>query len=488
MSRTHYFVFTGGDLLRLAMMFKPVTFYRNDVIAKQGSMPEEVTFLLSGAAVMTTVAKDPDTGRKMSVDVSQVTVGTTIEPVGVQIIDVDSAQEYRYTLTATTTCQAFTVGRNIAKRVLSKRHVLLALRTHNTTIDELIKQRTAQAKAGEAVRANLGFTPRKQTPRMLKKAAGSRRMPNSSEKRPVMKAPPPPDKDFRRPSVYVPEAKDQLADEQRKMMAMANYARQHPHREPLHHARNPRSLPGPMLRDRSVVAFGQSIRKPGIAKHEGEELLWHLPDENVPAGATAASMQPPSEAAVAASRAVSTSARLASAASWATAATTAVPGEDQVLGTPRGVLGPDRDLPEEKKGKQAVLKPMPPPRLLGGASRSRGTVVLGGLGIQPPGSARAVQPPPPARRVGPPSAAAQMLAQRDRANFQGRPVSLSRAGQGFEMKNPVPIIMDPAGNRGRGKHGTPRGGDRLRMGVSARGPHAVRAQSRASTAVTSSAG
>ena len=79
----------------MAMMFKPVTFYRNDVIAKQGSMPEEVTFLLSGAAVMTTVAKDPDTGRKMSVDVSQVTVGTTIEPVGVQIIDVDSAQEYR---------------------------------------------------------------------------------------------------------------------------------------------------------------------------------------------------------------------------------------------------------------------------------------------------------------------------------------------------------------------------------------------------------
>ena len=29
-----------------------------------------------------------------------------------------------------------------------------------------------------------------------------------------------------------------------------------------------------MLRDTSTVAFGKSIRKPGIASHEDQELLW----------------------------------------------------------------------------------------------------------------------------------------------------------------------------------------------------------------------
>ena len=43
-------------------------------------------------------------------------------------------------------------------------------------------------------------------------------------------------------SSYVPEAKDHQADEQRKIMAMASYARHHPHRQPLHLAKSPREL------------------------------------------------------------------------------------------------------------------------------------------------------------------------------------------------------------------------------------------------------
>jgi hypothetical protein len=308
------------------------------------------------------------------------------------------------------------------------------------------------------------------------------------------------------------------------------------------------SLPGPMLRDRSVVAFGKSIRQPGIASHEDQELLWHLPDEDMPAGGSAATMERPSESAVAAAsrQSMSTSARLVSAASVNSAVTQAASEAVSVGGTPRGALGPPRDEGEEEKRRVAKLTPMPPPRLLGGAARNRGQVVLGGIGIGVGGSARTQQAAKVVVAPSMPTAAQRLSA---RANFQGRPVSLSRAGHGkktillshlyikmiilprqardkhrenskkdcfligFEMKDPVPVLMDPAGGgggsgsgggrRGSSRGGTPRSGrgrnlgtpnststrqEGKRMGVSARGPHSVRAQSRASTAVTSSAG
>ena len=97
----------------------------------------------------------------------------------------------------------------------------------------------SELKEADAVRSSLGFTPRK-AKSMVEKAAGFRRVPHSADAPKQLASPA--NKDYRRGSVYVPEARDQLADEQRKLMAMANYARHHPHRRPLHQAKAPREL------------------------------------------------------------------------------------------------------------------------------------------------------------------------------------------------------------------------------------------------------
>ena len=127
----------------------------------------------------------------------------------------------------------------MAKRVLNKRHVLQEYQEHTDMMETLIQNRISEAQAGDAVRSSLGFTPRK-VQSMVEKAVGSRGVPHSADAPQLHAAPT--SKDYRRGSVYVPEAKDQKADEQRKLMAMANYARNHPHRQPLHIAKAPREL------------------------------------------------------------------------------------------------------------------------------------------------------------------------------------------------------------------------------------------------------
>ena len=80
-----------------------------------------------------------------------------------------------------------------------------------------------------------------------------------------------------------------------------------------------------MLRDTSTVAFGKSIRKPGVASHEHQKLLWHPADaETLLMSGNATSMDQLSEAipAAAAARSVSTTARLVSAMSINTAVVT----------------------------------------------------------------------------------------------------------------------------------------------------------------------
>ena len=208
-------------------------------------------------------------------------------------------------------------------------------------------------------------------------------------------------------------------------------------------------------------------------------------------------------------------------------------------GTPRGVLGPHPgELGSPGKRKAAILKPMPPPRLLGGASRtnsgkhvcairgsafsesswnpydfesvfcihltlcgagSRGQVVLGGIGV----GSRVIAQEVVGIKAAPPTATTSATQLSARAHFQGRPVSLSRAGYGFEMKDPAPVLLDPGTTAGGisstgGEGGSGGGSGRMkqqklgakRMGVSARGPHSVRAHSRGreSTAVASSVG
>lgn len=227
-----------GDLLRMAMMFRPTKYYRGELIAQQKAMPEAVIFLTSGDFVIST-ATDDDSDRR-EINVMQVSVGSTIEPVGLHMI-FEEQTPYRRTLRAATTCEGWAVGRNVAKRVLNKRHVLQGLQEHNEMMEKLIQKRVDESKAGDAVRCSLGFTPRK-VQSMLEKAVGSRRIPQSPDEPKTRVPATPSNKDYRRGSVYVPEAKDQQADEQRKLMAMANYARHHPHRQPLHVAKAPREF------------------------------------------------------------------------------------------------------------------------------------------------------------------------------------------------------------------------------------------------------
>ena len=130
-------------------------------------------------------------------------------------------------------------------------------------------------------------------------------------------------------------------------------------------------------------------------------------------------------------------------------------------------------------------------------------MVLGGVGVGSRGPARqavVIKAAAPAT----PTAAQRLSA---RAHFQGRAVSLSRAGYSFEMKDPVPVLLEPCttrsggigsgggeGEAGRGRMKPQKLGAKARMGVSARGPHSVRAHSRgqaqesAAVAINSSAG
>ena len=53
--------------------------------------------------------------------------------------------------------------------------------------------------------------------------------------------------------------------------------RKHPRRSELAqpYSRFRRELPPPMMRERTAVAFGSSIKLPGLATHEEQMLLWH---------------------------------------------------------------------------------------------------------------------------------------------------------------------------------------------------------------------
>ena len=274
-----------GELLRMAMLFKPVTFYRGDLIATQGSLPSAVTFVCSGVASMTAAVTGTD-GKQKNVEVMQLAIGSTVEPIGMQIVG-DDAKPFQWSLRATTVCEGFRIARNVAKRVLNKRFVLQALKEHEETVATLIARRVEQSNAGEDVRSSLGFARRNPSHRArIDNAIAAGRAGRSAAKGPAASAKKPPP-DYRRPSVYVPEVKDELAEEQRQIMRRADYARHHPHRRVLHQPKSPRSLPAAMLRDRSVVAFGKSIRQPGLATHEDQELLWCANDPTTFVGVAA---------------------------------------------------------------------------------------------------------------------------------------------------------------------------------------------------------
>ena len=162
------------------------TFFKGDEIAKQGAVPTDVVFLTSGAAMVTSQFKEEARLRKL--DVMQLCPGRTVETVGLQIVapnvephrwslvSAEPSTEHRSPITtslarhrcassterrwlrcqvATTICSGFRVAANVAKSVLSYRHVLDKLKEHEDAVAAIIEDRLTQLKEGEELRAGM---------------------------------------------------------------------------------------------------------------------------------------------------------------------------------------------------------------------------------------------------------------------------------------------------------------------------------------------
>ena len=149
-----------AGLLRMAMMMKPVRFSRGEEICRQGVVPETVTFLTSGSA-MVTVHVLLDDGRKSAgsstrVEAMEQGFNSSAEGIGVSIAG-DDPEPNRWGLRATTVCEGVCVSLNVAKRILNKRHVQESYKEHLKNVDRMIARRVVESGAGDRARESLGF-------------------------------------------------------------------------------------------------------------------------------------------------------------------------------------------------------------------------------------------------------------------------------------------------------------------------------------------
>jgi len=147
-------------LLRMAMMLKPVTWTRGEIICQQGEVPDVVTFITSGSAMVTVHVDDSRgttaRGSCKPVEVMEQAFDSSLEAVGVTIAG-DDPEPHRWGLRATTVCKGFRVSPNVAKRILNKRHVQDGIREHLDSIDRMIAHRVVESGTGDRARASLGF-------------------------------------------------------------------------------------------------------------------------------------------------------------------------------------------------------------------------------------------------------------------------------------------------------------------------------------------
>ena len=147
-----------AGLLRMAMMMKPVRFSRGEEICRQGVVPETVTFLTSGSAMVTVHVDDgrPSARSSKRVEVMEQGFNTSAVGIGVSIAG-DDPELNRWGLRATTVCEGVCVSINVAKRVLNKRHVQESYKEHVIVVDRMIARRVAESGAGDRARESLGF-------------------------------------------------------------------------------------------------------------------------------------------------------------------------------------------------------------------------------------------------------------------------------------------------------------------------------------------
>eukprot|EP01043_Picozoa_sp_COSAG02_P017368 COSAG02_NODE_786_length_17199_cov_25.278889_6_plen_615_part_00 len=143
-----------SGLLRLAMMMKPARFSRGEAICMQGVVPDLVTFITSGSAMVTVHVNDG--GKSKSVDIMEQGFDSSLEGIGVSMVG-DDPEPNRWSLRATTRCEGVSVSLNIAKRTLSRRHVQEAYKEHLEAIDRVIARRVIEQTAGDRARESLGF-------------------------------------------------------------------------------------------------------------------------------------------------------------------------------------------------------------------------------------------------------------------------------------------------------------------------------------------
>lgn len=143
-----------SGLLRLAMRMTPVRFCRGEEICRQGAVPESVTFITSGSAMLTVHVDD--CGKSKPVEIMEQGFDSSLEGIGVSMVGEDP-EPNRWSLRATTLCEGVSVSLNIAKRTLSRRHIQETYKEHLETVDRMIARRVIEQTAGDRARASLGF-------------------------------------------------------------------------------------------------------------------------------------------------------------------------------------------------------------------------------------------------------------------------------------------------------------------------------------------
>ncbi len=143
-----------SGLLRLAMRMKPVRFCRGEEICRQGVVPESVTFITSGSAMLTVHVDDG--GKSKSVDIMEQGFDSCLEGIGVSMA-VDEPEPNRWSLRATTRCEGVSVSFNIAKRTLGRRHIQETYKEHLEAVDRMIARRVIEQTVGDRARESLGF-------------------------------------------------------------------------------------------------------------------------------------------------------------------------------------------------------------------------------------------------------------------------------------------------------------------------------------------
>ena len=221
-------------LYKMCLEMSPVKFFRGQVIARMGELPDRLIFLTSGG--YTILADDPALGS--DVQVSQMHVNS-IEIIGGQMM-YDEKLANSATIIASKNTEGHSVSKASAKRVLGRRDALKWLERQQHTLASFVDQRVDATRSSAEAKAALGFAAkanyRSSAPSEREKPA----IPSKITSAPPGHARPPPC--FRENlNFVVASAEDVKHQQQLSQKAQDKISRKSPRRVELHAPRNPRA-------------------------------------------------------------------------------------------------------------------------------------------------------------------------------------------------------------------------------------------------------